>query len=306
MHEEERKSTLDQAGELRLLVEKKKDKENVFLKPTRSLAIVSGKGGVGKSSFSVNISLALSDLGASVILMDADMGMANIDLLLGLAPRYSLAHVVRGSRDFDEVMIDVDARVAIIPGGSGMQEMADADEDTFLRLFEKLTSLEKKADFLIIDTGAGIHKDVLTFALASDSVMVVTTPEPPSIRDAYGLMKVLALESKSKADVHLVVNMAHGKREADETAERIRKVAHRFLSLDVTYDGFIPADDKVRQAIRLQRPVLREYPYSLASASFRSLALGFMGNKEQKILPPSRGLKTFFLRLVRGVQRMEL
>jgi flagellar biosynthesis protein FlhG len=293
----------DQAKTLRSLVEKNRSFEKKVFRNTRSMAIVSGKGGVGKSSLSVNLALAIADLGFSVVLLDADMGMANVDLMLGLVPRYSLAHVIRGSREIREILIELDDRVWVIPGGSGVREMAEANEDIFLKILEQLTTLDLMADYLIIDTGAGIHKDVLSFALAADSVVVVTTPEPTSVRDAYGIMKILAIESKSKADMHLVVNMADNAVEAGETAERMQKVSSRFLSLNVDYDGFVPIDRHLKKAICSQRPLLREFPNSVASYSFREIASRLTGAKQETA---GRGLKAFFLRLARGLRTMEM
>lgn len=294
---------LDQAGELRKLVERRKQEA----RPSgnlRTIAVLSGKGGVGKSNLSINLACALAEMGQRIVLLDADLGLANVDMLCGITSKYNLAHLVDGSRALNDILVELTRNFWILPGGSGLQELADLDEVHLSELINSLGVLEERADVLLIDTGAGIHKNVLSFAAAADTVLLVTTPEPTSIRDVYGVLKALTTSSAGigKTDIAFVVNMANDEREGFEVAKRIRMAASQFLGLSINYIGCILKDDRVGQAVRMRKPFYQLYPSSVASRGIRRLAGELQGAPDLAIANsnPPRGLKAFFFRLTRG------
>jgi flagellar biosynthesis protein FlhG len=293
----------DQAKELRRIVEQYKQTSRKTGN-LRTITILSGKGGVGKSNLSVNLACALAEIGKKIILLDADLGLANIDMLCGVTAKYNLAHLIDGSKDLDEVLVELEHNVWILPGGSGIKELADLDETRLLALIESLSVLEDRADILLIDTGAGIHKGVLTFATAADTALLITTPEPTSIRDAYGVLKILksSTESGGKRDIAFVVNMVNSENEGLEVANRLRMAANQFLSLSVNYMGCILKDRFVEQAVRIRKPFYQLYPDSPAAECIRKLVHALFGMTAERSVNsnPPRGLKAFFFRLRRG------
>ena len=237
----------DQARELRRIVELHRQ-ETRNSGNLRTIAVLSGKGGVGKSNFSVNLACALAEQGRRVILLDADLGLANVDMLCGITAKYNLANLIDGSRGLDDILVQFSHNVWVLPGGSGIRELADLDESHLEALIEELGKLEDRADILLIDTGAGIHRGVLTFAMAADTAILITTPEPTSIRDAYGVLKALTTAPAGgglKNDIAFVVNMANSETEGQEVANRIRMAANQFLGISVNYMGCILKDDLV-------------------------------------------------------------
>ncbi len=295
------KDLTDQARELRRMVDLHRRPAR-SLSGLRSLAVLSGKGGVGKSNISVNLSLAMAERGKRVVLLDADLGMANVDLLCGISPRYTLAHLVRGEKTVEELLLPIGGSVLLLPGGPGVQGLADLDGPSLSLLIDRLSVLDGIADILIIDTGAGIHKNTLSFAVAADSTLLVTTPEPTAIRDAYGVLKSLAIATQSKIDVTLLVNMTASEEEGREVAERVRMAASQFLDLTVAYGGSLPDDSAVRRAVQMRAPFLQAFPDSRASLAVGDMADALLGIEErEKTLFSGRGIKSFFFRLARGL-----
>ena len=291
----------DQARELRRMVDLHRRPAR-SLSGLRSLAVLSGKGGVGKSNISVNLSLAMAQRGKRVVLLDADLGMANVDLLCGISPRYTLAHLVKGEKSVEELLLPISGSVLLLPGGPGVQGLADLDEASLSVLIDRLSVLDGIADILIIDTGAGIHKNTLSFAVAADSTLLVTTPEPTAIRDAYGVLKSLAIATRSKIDVTLLVNMTSSEEEGREVADRVRMAASQFLELNMAYGGSLPTDMAVRKAVQMRSPFLQAFPESGASRAVGGMADFLLGVEEkEKILFTGRGIKSFFFRLARGL-----
>lgn len=293
----------DQAGDLRRLVEARRQEVRRHCgNGPRTVAVLSGKGGVGKSNLALALTCALADSGNRVVLLDADLGMANIDLLCGIGGRFNLSHVVDGSRRLDEVVVPLEENVEILPGGSGLKDLADLDDTELSGVIDSLGLLEDRADIVILDTGAGIHKGVLAFALAADTTILVTTPEPTSVRDAYGVLKSLEGTSPEGKELLLVVNMAGSGGEAREVAGRILTASHQFLGRSPVYLGHVLRDDAVGRAVRLRRPFYRLFPSAPAGLCVRRLAddlLARWGVRRGFSYPP-RGLKAFFLRLSRG------
>ena len=279
----------DQAGELRRMVQDNIDKSKAAA-PSRklhTLSILSGKGGVGKSNIAAGLSFALADFGKRVVLIDADLGMANLDILCGVNnARYNISHLIDGSRNLNEILVhfrtsqratNQNGAVALLPGGVGLKDIADLDEFDMERLFESLSGLESLSDYLIMDAGAGIHKGVLSFAYASEITLLVTTPEPTSIRDAYGVIKSLGAAAWESIEgvatgLMLVVNMASSSREASEVAERIRLASMQFLGNAPVYLGYVLKDDVIEQSVKGRRIFYRADPESKASICVRNLA----------------------------------
>lgn len=247
-----------------------KKKEHSPVGP-RAIAVSSGKGGVGKTSLSVNLALCLAKMGCRVTIFDADLGMANVEVMFGLAPRYSLYDVLYGDKTLEEIVMQGPWGVNIISGGSGFLEMANLDQNRRQRLIGMLNQFNTRDDFVLIDTGAGISKDVLGFLAAAGEVIIVVTPEPTSLTDAYALIKVLA-NFKVHAEVHMVVNRANNRLEAQRTLDRIQMAAGRFLDIRINSLGWIPEDRLVCQAIKCQEPFFLTSPNSLASRSVTGIA----------------------------------
>ena len=280
---------LDQAGELRRMVtdNRQKNKPDSASHRLHTLSILSGKGGVGKSNIAAALSFALADFGKRVVLIDADLGMANLDILCGVRnARYNIAHLVEGSRNLNEILVhfktseratSLNGAVSLLPGGYGIKEIADLDEYAMERLFDALSGLEDMSDYLIMDAGAGIHRGVLSFAYASEITLLITTPEPTSIRDAYGVIKSLGAAAwqgskETASGLMLVVNMASSSREAQEVAERIRLASMQFLGNAPMYLGYVLKDDVIERSVKNCRIFYRSDPDSNAGICVRNLA----------------------------------
>jgi flagellar biosynthesis protein FlhG len=238
---------------------------------TRTLVVASGKGGVGKSNLCANLAVAMGQRGARVLLLDADFSQANLDLLLGVHPRYDVQQVLAGERSLEEIVVEGPAGVRLIPAASDVPELAELDDYRRECLLRGVGTLDGEADLVIMDTASGVTRDVLALCLDADDVIVMTTPEMPAFADAYGLIKVLHAQGIRQAP-HLVVSQATGAEEAEETAHRIRLVARRFLHLELQSWGVIPEDPAIPRAVRRQEPVVTAFPQSPAAAAYRALA----------------------------------
>lgn len=293
----------DQAGALRRLVEaQRQEVRQQNGSGLRTIAVLSGKGGVGKSNLALALSCALADAGNKVVLLDADLGMANIDLLCGISSRFNLSHIVEGSRRLEEVLVPLEDNVEVLPGGSGLRDLANLDDSELKGVTDALGLLEDRADVVVLDTGAGIHKGVLAFAFAADTTVLVTTPEPTSVRDVYGVIKSLGSAFPGEKDLLLVVNMANSPREAQEVAGRILAAANQFLGRSPVYLGYVLKDETVGRAVRLRKTFYRLFPEAPAGVCVRSLTdelLRRWGGLSALPQPP-KGLKAFLLRLSRG------
>ncbi len=245
----------------------------------RTIAVTSGKGGAGKTSFSVNLALCLAKMDQSVTLFDADLGMANIEVLLGLIPPYSLYEVLYGEKTLKEIAVRGPMGINIISGGAGLLEMANLDHAKRRRLLQMLNEYSGRDDFLIIDTGAGINKNVLGFLAAAGEVIVVVTPEPTSLTDAYALIKVLA-NFKVHSEVGVVVNRATDRQEAARTLGRIQSAAGRFLEIKLNGLGWIPEDRLISQAIKKQQPFFLTEPNAPASRGITGIAEVLLGRTQ--------------------------
>jgi flagellar biosynthesis protein FlhG len=237
----------------------------------RCLAVTGGKGGVGKSNLSLNLALELGSLGNSVALLDADFGLANIDLLCGAVPDFHLGHVLTGLKDLDEVTIELSAKVKLIPGGSGIEELANFSIAATPHIFAKMRAMEENLDFMLIDTAAGIAENVSGVLASASEVIVVVTPEPTSIVDAYATIKLILRHSPNKP-IAVVVNNIIGVGEAGQVFKSISAATRGFLDREIEFLGMIPHDSQVRDAIREQVPVVQFAPASSASRAIRLIA----------------------------------
>ncbi|MEW6542373.1 MAG: MinD/ParA family protein [Nitrospirota bacterium] len=235
------------------------------------MAVTSGKGGVGKTNVVANLAIALAREGRRVLVVDADLGLANLDVLLGLVPTYTLEHVLTGEKRLGDILLPGPGGITILPASSGVQDLTALTCDQQLLLQDEFDSLPLEIDTLLIDTGAGISSNVLYFAVAAQEILVVASPEPTSITDAYALMKVLSIRF-SERRFRLLVNMARSPQEGIEVYRKIGLVADRYLNISIDYVGTIPLDDYVPMAVRQQRAVTDLYPKAPASCEFRRLA----------------------------------
>ncbi len=265
--------------------------------PVRVITVTSGKGGVGKTNVSVNLAMALSNAGKRVTIMDADLGLGNIDVLLGLHPQYTLNHVIEGEQQLDDVIVHGPGNMSIIPAASGVQNMAELSPSQHAGLIQAFSEMNHHLDVLLVDTAAGITDSVISFSRAAQDVLVVVNDEPASITDAYALIKVLNREH-GLFRFRILCNRVKSAQQGRELYSTITRVTDRFLDVALDYIGFIPDDEFVVKAIRKQRPVVDAYPRSKASMAFRTLA----GKVDKWPIPTSAGghLEFFVERLVQG------
>ena len=229
---------------------------------TRIIAITSGKGGVGKTNFAVNMSIAYAQLGKKVILIDGDLGMANVNVLLNIVPQYNLMHVINKKKTMKEIINDTEFGIKFVAGANGFSKIANLSVEE-LEYFANQFSTLGNADIIIIDTGAGIANNVLQFVAAADEVFVVTTPEPTAITDAYGIIKIITTEIVDRTvDIKLIVNRVHSPDEGKRIAERIITIVGQFLSYKVEYLGCIPEDPLVMASVIRQKPFIIVNPTS--------------------------------------------
>ncbi|MCC7120206.1 MAG: MinD/ParA family protein [Gammaproteobacteria bacterium] len=240
-------------------------------RPTRVIAVTSGKGGVGKSTVSINLATALAAAGSRVTLFDADLGLANIDVLLGLSAQRTLADVLDGTCGLRDILLDGPAGMRIVPASSGVQRMAELTDAERVGLMHAFSDLEGTMDVMIIDTAAGIAANSLQFCEASQEVVVVVCNDPASIADAYATIKVLNQRTR-RTRFRVLVNMTHSDHEARDIFARLVRATDRFLDVALDFVGVVPFDRAVAQAARRRAPVVTAYPASPAGAAFKRLA----------------------------------
>ena len=269
----------DQANILRDLIQRRQQQAVMPEAPsthsTRTIAITSGKGGVGKSNIALNVAIALAKLDASVCLLDANLGLGNIDLLCGLNGYWNLSHVVTGARSLNDIVLKGPCGVNVIPGASGLVDVADCPESVRTEILQQIQQFERTHDFLIIDTGSGIHQTVRQFATAADVVLIVTTPEPTSIADAYATIKALA--SADIPQLNVLVNRADSPQQARAILNRLQQTARIFLRTEVGSIGFIPNESCVVEAVAKRTPFVLDAPQAAATRAVHQLARRLKG-----------------------------
>lgn len=237
----------------------------------RVISVTSGKGGVGKSNVVANLALAMSRLGRKVLIIDADLGLGNINLLLGIRPVYTLNDLFSGEKRLDEIIVDGPGGIKVIPAGSGTQKYTRLSKEERLRLLNELDELEEEFDMFIIDTESGISDNVLYFTSAAQEIVVVVSPEPTSITDCYALIKLLAT-THNEHHFKVLINMAHDSDEALKTYHRLNSVVGKFLDISLDYLGFVCRDDLLIESVKRQKAVYELYPDSASSRCFGTLA----------------------------------
>jgi flagellar biosynthesis protein FlhG len=282
---------MDQAGTLRVMTQSSEHHN-----PTRVLAVTSGKGGVGKTNVVANLALALTRLHKKVMVVDADLGLANLDILLGLTPKYTIEHLLQGSKNLRDVVVEGPGGMTILPASSGVQQLTELTPEQKLAFLAEIDSLEDPVDVMLIDTGAGISSNVLYFALAAQEIVVVTCPEPTAITDAYALMKILARDHDHRK-FQLLVNSAASAEEAQMVFQKLNRATQQFLDFTIDLLGWIPYDVYVQKAVRQQKAVVESFPNAQASRAFLRLAMAICALPTTIL--PSGQIQFFWQRLFR-------
>ena len=263
----------------------------------RVISVTSGKGGVGKSNVVANLAMALAAQGKKVLIVDADLGVGNLDVLLGLSPQYNLNHVLSGEKSLPEIIVEVTPSIKLIPAGSGVQEYTSLGQHEKLRLLDELDMLEEEFDIMIIDTEAGISENVTYFTVAAQEILVVVTPEPTSITDVYALIKLLATRY-SEHHFKVLINMARDSEDALEVFRKLANVAGRFLDISLDYLGCVVRDERLIDSVKKQKAVYELHPDSDASNCFNTLARRVLENSRQSKLKGN--IQFFFRRYLEG------
>jgi len=245
-------------------------------KPVRVIAVTSGKGGVGKTNLSVNLGVALSQMGRRVALLDADMSLANVDILLGLSPKYNLSHVLHGEKTLEDIMLTGPAGLKVIPASSGVQQMAELSNIEQAGVIRAFSEIDQSLDVLIVDTAAGISSSVVNFARACQEIVVVVCDEPTSLTDAYAYIKLLNRDYGLNK-FHIVANMVQSAQQGEQLFNKLGKVTEKYLDVTLSYTGAVPFDEYLRKSVQKQSPVLEAFPRSKSALAIRNLALKIDG-----------------------------
>ena len=255
----------------RIMRTEKTDTTPVARRVPHVITITSGKGGVGKTNFTANLGWQLRQMRQRVMILDADLGLANVDIVLGLMPDFNMSHVLRGEKTLKDILTKGPAGLYILPAGSGESDVNELTDNQKLELLQQLESLEEEFDFLLIDTGAGIASNVIYFNLAAQTTIVVVTPEPTSMTDAYALIKVLS-GKYHQTRFRILANDVKDEAEGLEVFTKLSQVTDRFLNVSLDFLGHITHDGSMRDAIRMQRPVCEVFPNGPAAGCIRKLA----------------------------------
>lgn len=283
----------DQASALRVLASRETSKQNKM----RVIAVTSGKGGVGKTNFTVNLALALAEHGQRIMILDGDLGLANVDIAFGLTARYTIEHLLSGEKTIEQIILLGPRGIGIIPGGSGVQGLANLERAKLMNVLANLGRIEKMADILIIDTGAGLGDTVINFLKAADDVIMVTTPEPTALTDAYGVLKTLRKEA-GEVPIHVVVNRVRSEADAQATFNRLETAVNKFLNGSLNFMGWVYDDPLVGRSVMQQEPLGISFPESSAYRCIQWIAGTFTGI----YLSPPRpagGVRGFLSKLLR-------
>ena len=273
----------DQAKKLRELVDTNKKNQKV-------IAVSSGKGGVGKTSIISNMAVALSNINKKVILLDGDLGLANVDIVLGVKTNYSIIDVINKSKNLEDIIVDYNQNLKIIPAGSGIEDISNVSENDLIDLLEKLNELSSQTDVLLIDTGAGISKKVMTLLKNAMDIVIVATPEPTSIADAYATIKILTLNYNRK-DIKMFINMVKDKQEAQNVFNNMNNICEKFLNTKLEMASYSVFDKTLPNSIKSQKPIIQYYPDSSFSVSIKRL-INYLFSQNIKLI--DNPIKKFF------------
>lgn len=271
----------DQAKNLRRML----DMANEELKATHVLAVVSGKGGVGKSNFSLNFAIELIKIGKKAIVFDLDIGMANVDILMGISSKYTILDMIENELSIWDIIEEGPEKLSFIAGGSGLNSMFQLNPQKVLRFTQQLELINGKYDYIIFDMGAGVSKNGLQFVLSANEVIVVSTPEPTSVTDAYAMLKHIQIKDR-ELPISLLINRADSISEGTKTFENLKLVTQQFLQKEVRLMGIIPNDPIVLKAVKAQIPFVLYAPDSKSTRAVKEIALEYTGEKRAEISPP--------------------
>lgn len=275
---------MDQAEQLRNIVKLQNQRSE---KNARVITITSGKGGVGKSNTAVNLAYQLQELGKKVIIFDADFGLANVEVMFGAIPKYNLSDLIFKGKNITEIITEGPNGIGFISGGSGIVALSNLNREQISYLIRNLSYLDQMADFIIIDTGAGISDSVMDFVLASPEIIMVSTPEPSSLTDSYSLLKTLYRNpsfQKENGKVKVITNKVNSSEDAAMVYRKLDTVVSKFLGGNLEFLGMIPADTEIDKAIRQQKPVSILYPKAASSKAFFKIADNLLNNREEQII----------------------
>ena len=286
-----------QAAKLKEIMQQKQETNEVKefnTSSTRTIAIASGKGGVGKSTFTVNFAYNLRKLDKDVLIIDSDIGMANLDIMLGIQPNYDMGHLLRDECTLKDAVIEGPAGIKLLSGITGDDSFIDIQNDSMQKLVELGEEIEKGYDYLLIDLGAGAAKSIVNTILAAEELILLLTTEPTSVMDSYSLIKILANHQYNKS-IKLVINQAEDEKEAKKTAKRIIKTVKNYLDLDLTLIGSIAYDRKISAALRKQKPYSEIFSKRKAAKDFEKLARKLTGEEKEQ---QAKGVKSYFYKMV--------
>ena len=292
---------MDQANNLRDLVRTQTETKTETQKPepkpsitSRVIAVTSGKGGVGKTNFTINLAINLSRQNKRVVILDTDFGLANIEVLLGIIPKFNFGDVLDDKITIEEALTNGPSGIKFLSGGSGLSSLADINESQMTRLLDSFTFLDSISDYILIDTGAGISKSVINFVKASNETIIVTTPEPTSITDAYAIIKTLKEENSQMPEFKIVVNKVDDYKEGAEIFDKLSKVADKFLGVKLQSLGTISHDNYLVRAVKMQQPVTICFPNAESAKSIESISLRLLNMESRS----KDGIMSFMKRLV--------
>ncbi|WP_096199379.1 MinD/ParA family protein [Bacillus sp. FJAT-45350] len=280
----------DQAESLRRIVDDSSD-----VPECKVISVVSGKGGVGKSNFSLNFSIGLAQEGKKVILFDLDIGMANVDILMGVSAKYNIVDMIEHEMTIWDIIEEGPENISYISGGSGFTSIFKLSITKFERFIQQIEALQKKYDYIILDMGAGASEDSMQFILSAHETFIVTTPEPTSITDAYAMIKYIHLKDK-ELPCSLLINRIESAKEGRATAENLQRVAKQFLDKDLNLLGSLPNDKTVVKAVKSQKPFLLLDPKSKSSRSLKEIVKSYLGESQDKANPPNSSFISKFTR----------
>ncbi len=302
---------IDQANKLRDLVIKSKENTTLATSPAEKteafegklamaakvICVTSGKGGVGKTNFCVNLAIQLAKNGKRVVIIDADFGLANIDVLFGVVPKFTIEDVLQGGKNINEVLTPGPMGIQFVAGGSGMSELANLSDSQLNIILENFASLDEIADIVLVDTGAGISNTVTNFVKAAPQTVIITTPEPTSVTDAYAIMKASRSQIDSP-DFHIVVNRVDDNKEGLEIFEKLNMVTKRFLDFEINDLGYIPYDNLLIKAVKKQQPVSTCFPNSGYAKSVEHICEKLINENTKANEKNNDGIKSFMKRLI--------
>ena len=286
---------MDQAEQLRIL------KSGQVNRPlARVITVTSGKGGVGKSNTSINLAIHFKKMGYRVIILDADFGLANIEIMFGAIPKHNLCDLIYQGKNIKDIITWGPMGVGFISGGSGIAGMSNLNKDYLNYIIQNLVELDSLADIIIVDTGAGISDSVLEFLVAGGEILLVTTPEPTSITDSYSLLKALSRHpryNKETTSIRMIANRVLKEEDGRNLFQKLNAVVERYLKMPISYLGSIPQDDKLLSAVMQQTPVSLQSPTAKSSLAYEEMAHKLM-NKDEEAKQPRRGMAAFFSHIV--------